>query len=347
MTLPSINTLRCFAAFALLASAGAASAAGDRATFLRQVALRFPAADYLVAWGSGATPAEAEASARNAGALSLRSELQIRSSDVMSEDASGAKQSVSEAVVQSVTTSMGHLFEPQRELTRSIDGQYEAVAVVARSRLDEAYASEEAPLIDAVTAAWTRATAPGAAWEAVGPALCEGQRAAAALRDKDLERKLATGRSAFSKSLLALQERALTVARTRKARASVAVNSARDARSLAEAVTRRAQAAGYATQSGTRCASSEGVVIQLKLGLACGKAPMIGGYRCTADLVGEGVPCAGGGALFTVSADPVDGYNATSEDGARDDARQLLATDHFADALVSRLMGTLGDSCAP
>lgn len=321
----------------------------DRARFLREAEQRFPSGAHLLGYGVGDTPEEAEERARVDAARFIRSQIEANLRTLMEESTlTGSSVSVSSEIVDRVQSDAGELIRPVRELTRSAQGRYEAIAVARRAELDEKYAAQTESLAERLSLIYDSLLASGASELAVSAALCKAQPLEDEVERLDLERRLVTRRTAWTPELKDKRTRIRALRQQRRAAMQVSVVRSQSSSGLeiTDAVLRQLGSAGYAAKAvdQARCTSGDGLLVDVNVTESCGDTP-IGGVRCEVVIASSGTPCPGSGKVFTVSSQPARALHQNNEAIALRAAARKVDVDHFTRELAERLLAALGEQC--
>lgn len=327
-----------------------------REQVIRDVQRRYSDAAYIVGFGSGETPEQAEERARVDAAARIRSEISSNTDVVETSDARGNySNEVTSRVVERVHSEVGALIRAERELTRKVTGgAYVGVAVIVRDELDQKYAAASAPLLERLTGAWNRAIAAGAANpDAVAAALCEADSLEHDLDEKDLERRLVTRRTAWTeesvalrKQVGALRERLKGSTEVQVVRSGASNGGAVTGQEVADVLLKSLVALGYPARVVEKpaCTERDAMLLDLQVAESCGHAP-IGGVRCEVRIATRGSRCHRAGSLFEVASESGRALHATNEALALRQAAKKIDLDGYATNLSLRVVSSMDGSC--
>lgn len=326
----------------------AAKGPASREQLLASAKKQFPNEGWIVGLGEGATADEAEQRARVDAAAQIRSEITGNLRLFEQSGSAGEHVSVSQETVQKVQSDAGALIRPVRELTRDIGGTKYAVAVVERTALDEKYAAEAARLVETLSGAWGRALGAGsAAPDQVAAALCEADPAERELDQRDLERRLVTGRSAWTPELVEKRRAVGDLRQKVKSATEVQVVRGQGAagQEVAQAILTQLGRIGYPARvvEDPSCKDGGSVFVTVSFEESCGEA-QIGGIRCEVGFAVRGSRC-GRGELFNLPSEKGRAMHASNRQLAVKQATSKINVNGYTSSLADRLVAALGGGC--
>jgi len=306
---------------------------------------------YVVGYGSGDTPEQAESRAQVNAAAAISSQIHANLKAIQSESSVNSQHtsatSVSDEVVREVETDAGAFIQPVRDFTTRVDGGYQAVAVASREELDGKYGRDAARLLDQLLISWDRALAAADKSDqmAVVSALCDTGPQVASLDKIDRERRLVTRRSAWTPD--AAEKRHLIEAlqaRMKSTRVSVFQRTAVDGVQVSDALVRRLGSAGYDADLVTSAKCEKGgLLVRVAVDESCGTTIL--GQRCEVSLAASSERCGGSDSLFDLQTEKVTGMHATDPQLAERAALRKLDAKTFVENVAGRVLTALEGGC--
>jgi hypothetical protein len=325
-----------------------AAGPAPRQVWVNRVQRQFPREEYLVGFGAGSTPELAEAGARIETAAAIRSEITANLHTIQSEQTVGGKTThggaVSEEVARKVATDAGAVIHVRPELTTSIEGNYEAVAVANRQELDGKYAQDADRILGQLTIAWDQATKQEhGPLEAVVNAMCEARGYEGRLDQLDNERRLVAGHAAWTVEAKARRHQ-MDALRARLHSTKVSVVRADDAPGIAEAILKTLAKAGFVADIVKKpdC-STGGLMLQVAVQQTCSNSML--GPRCESSLVVNGNRCDANEQLFVEASNTGVAVNASDQTQAARAAFRKIDVPKFVEGVASRVTRSIDGEC--